>query len=151
MKWIKIKYKSLMIYGISYIMLMLFFVFPMPYELMLPGGVNSTSDFIELEESYETNGSFNKSYVSVVTRPSPFQYLITEFNNKAEILELSEEESQMSIREMNQKSNMYKISSINNSIIAAYNEANKDTRYKEEGVVLIDRIYETPAYEELKI
>lgn len=151
MKWIKLRYKRLIIYAVSYIVLMLFFVFPLPYQLLLPGGVEPTSSLIAVENPYEVSGSFNRSYVYVVTKPSPFQYLIMKENDKVDVYELSEKESQMSISEMNHINNLYKISSVNNAIIAAYKAANKELVYKEAGVVIIDRIYDTPAYEKLAI
>ena len=52
---------------------------------------------------------------------------------------------------MNYKSNLYKRSSIDNAIIAAYKEAEKEIIYQEKGVVLVDRVINTPAYEKLAI
>lgn len=151
MRWLKLRYKRLIIYGFSYILLMLFFVFPLNYELLLPGGVNDASNFIKIENAHEINGSFNRSYVSVVTRPSIFQYLISLNNPRIDIIELSEQQSQLSHLEMNYKSNLYKRSSIYHALIAAYNEAEKELIYQEKGVVLIDRILNSPAYEKLAI
>ncbi len=150
MDWFRKRYKWLIFYSVTYILLMLFFVFPLQYELLLPGGVQY-SNVVSIDNAYETNGSFNSSYVSVVTRPSPFQFLLTKLNSRVDVIELSESASDLSLKEMNYKSNLYKISSVNAALIAAYNQANKNLVYQENGVVIIDRIYETPAYDKINI
>lgn len=153
-EWLKSNYKSLIIYGIIYIVLLLFFVFPLPYSVDLPGGVENENVFLTVENIYPDKtikGSFNSSYVTVIDKPSPFQYLLAKLNKKAEIFKMSKVTYSEPIAELLEKDKLYKASSIYNALIASYNAAGKHLKYEEKGVVIIDRIENTPAYQALKV
>ncbi len=151
MNWLKSHYKSVIIYVIIYAVIMLFFTYPLPYYLNLPGGVESAELIVEIDGAYESSGSFNSSYVSVVTKPSPFQYLLAKFNDKADIYKMTKEESKIPIAELTKIDSLYKEGSVYKALIAAYKAANKKLEYRENGVVIIDRIMGTPAYEMLDV
>lgn len=149
--WFKDHIKQTLIFLFFYIGLLLFFTYPMQYELLLPGGVDSAENFIQIDKQYESSGSFNSSYVSVVTKPSPFQYLLAKNNEKAVVRELSKQESQLSISEMTASDRIYKVQSIYQSLIAAYKKADKDLEYKHEGVIIIFRFLDYKAFDKLKV
>lgn len=151
MNWFKDHFKSVIIYVFIYAILMIFFLYPMPYELYLPGGVESAEEFVQFEQSYSSSGSFNSSYVSVVTKPTPFQYLLAKLNSKTDIRKMGVAESKIPIAEITKKDRLYKLSSIYASLIAAYDAADKEISYTENGVVIIDRIMDTPAYNKLEV
>ncbi|QVK19158.1 PDZ domain-containing protein [Mycoplasmatota bacterium] len=151
MNWLKDHFKGIILYGFLYGILMLFFLYPMPYELYLPGGVNSAEEFVEIEQSYPSSGSFNSSYVSVVTKPSPFQFLLAKLNNKAEIREMGKVERKIPIAEITKQDRLQKLNSINTSLIAAYDTANKEIHYTENGQVIIYRLMDSPAYKILEV
>ncbi len=151
MNWIKTHYKSVITYVILYVIAMVFFAYPMSYEVYLPGGVNSAEEFVTFENPYPSSGSFNSSYVSVVTKTSPFQYMLGKFNKKAEIRKMGKVESKTPIKELNKISHLHKLNSIYTSLIVAYDRAGKDIKYTENGIVIINRIVDTPSYESLEV
>jgi len=131
---------------------MVFFTYPMPYEVYLPGGVDSAQEFVEFENAYPSSGSFNSAYVSVITKPSPFQYTLAKLNKKAVIsAKMSDEQRKIPINEILKKDNLMKISSIHNALILAYETSGNTLSYTSNGVVIIDRIIDTPAYESLEV
>ncbi|HEY8363999.1 MAG TPA: S16 family serine protease [Haloplasmataceae bacterium] len=151
MKWLRKHYKKLIIFSFLYLFLLFFFLYPLPYEIYLPGGIDDAGSFIEITDATKSTGSYNLSYVSVITRPSPFQYIYHYFDDKNDFYKLSEEDNLLSNKEMKIRSNLYKRSSINNSVIAAYNASKKKLYKVSDGVVVIDMIYNTPSYRALKI
>ncbi len=151
MKWVKNHIKQIIIYIIIYAGLMLFFTYPLPYELYLPGGVNSAQLFVEFDNSYPSSGTFNSSYVSVVTKPSPFQYLLAKANKKADINKMGKLQSSLPISEILESDRLGKKSSIYASIITAYNQAKKEINYTEAGVVIIYRYLDMLAYEKIQV
>lgn len=153
-KWLKKNYKSLIIYSIIYITLFIFFTYPLPYSVNLPGGVENENVFLTVENPYphkKVKGSFNSSYVTVVDKPSPFQYILAKYNRKAEIFKMSKVTYSEPIAELLEKDKLYKASSIYNALIASYKAAGKELKYEENGLVIIDRIENTPAYELIKV
>ena len=56
---------------ILFISLILIFTIEFPYYIEAPGGIIDLEDRIELDEKYETKGSFNLSYVSEIKATIP--------------------------------------------------------------------------------
>lgn len=67
-KFIKENYKFLIIYGI----ILLLFTVSLDYEVYTPGSLSNLKNRIEVENGYESKGSFNLTYVSAKKGTIPF-------------------------------------------------------------------------------
>ncbi|MDF2698554.1 MAG: hypothetical protein K0Q49_110 [Haloplasmataceae bacterium] len=147
----KLTLKQIIIFAISYVLLLMFFVYPTPYEVLLPGGVEEANRIITIEDSNPQSGAFYSSYVSVITKPSTFQFVLAKFNRGADIEKLSKSVSQLSVDEINKSSEIDKLYSIHTSIIVAYREAGKDLTYDESGVIISYRAPMFDAFDDFRI
>lgn len=136
--WLKKKHNRVFLFFTT-IILILFFTIPLPYEVLLPGGVQEIESIIEIEDEYVSEGKFYSSYVTVITKPSPFIYLYSKAFNKAEIVPLSQSDRQLSVEEINQFSRISKLYSINTSIIAAYKSAGKEIIVEQDSLIIAYR------------
>ena len=118
-KFIKENYKEL----IALIIVVLLFTIKLPYSIYTPGGAVDLNGRITVEDGYETDGSFNMAYVSMVRGSIPFlliSYIIPDWDIvPAEDITAEGE----NMNEMLEREKLYMKQSIDAAIINAYQEA----------------------------
>lgn len=115
-------YKFLIIWGI----IIFLFFYEFPYVIYTPGGIVNLEDRIEVENSRDTKGSLNMSYVSLVKGTLPMillSYIIPNWDlvKSSEITAPDE-----SVDELLELEKLYMQSSIDNATILAYEKAGKE-------------------------
>ena len=115
-------YKFLIIWGI----IIFLFFYEFPYVIYTPGGIVNLEDRIEVENSRDTEGSLNMSYVSLVKGTLPMillSYIIPNWDlvKSSEITTPDE-----SVDELLELEKLYMQSSIDNATILAYEKAGKE-------------------------
>ena len=105
------------------------------YEITSPGHINKVQNVISVENSYESEGSFNTTSVYVNEKCTLLQYFLALCSDAVILEPVSQIVDGTSIR--NSKSGtIQKNNSINNSIICAYQEAGFDIEYQYIGVIV---------------
>lgn len=105
------------------------------YEITSPGQINKVQNVINVENSFDSKGSFNTTSVYVNEKCTILQYILAHFSNAVIIEPVSEYVDGTSVR--NSKSGqIQKNNSINNSVICAYEKAGFDIKYKYVGVIV---------------
>lgn len=115
-------YKFLIIWGI----IIFLFFYEFPYVIYTPGGIVNLEDRIEVENSRDTEGSLNMSYVSLVKGTLPMillSYCLPNWDlvKSSEITAPDE-----SVNELLELEKLYMQSSIDNATILAYEKAGKE-------------------------
>ena len=115
-------YKFLIIWGI----IIFLFFYEFPYVIYTPGGIVNLEDRIEVENSRDSEGSLNISYVSLVKGTLPMillSYIIPNWDlvKSSEITAPDE-----SVDELLELEKLYMQSSIDNATILAYEKAGKE-------------------------
>ena len=120
-QFIKENYKELIVL----LVVVLLFTIKLPYSIYTPGGAVNLNDRITVEDGYETEGSFNMAYVSMVRGSIPFlliSYIIPDWDIvPAEDLTADGE----NMSEMLEREKLYMQQSMDAAIINAYKEAGK--------------------------
>ena len=114
-------YKFLIIWAV----IIFLFFYELPFVIYTPGGIVNLEDRIESSERYDSSGSLNMSYVSLVKGTLPMillSYVIPNWDlvNKDEIT--TEDES---VDELLELERLYMQSSIDNATILAYEKAGR--------------------------
>ena len=114
-------YKFLIVWGI----IIFLFFYEFPFVIYTPGGVVNLEERVEVSDGYDSEGSLNMSYVSLVKGTLPMillSYIIPNWDlvNSSEIT--SEDES---VSELLELERLYMRSSIDNDTILAYQTAGK--------------------------
>lgn len=120
---IKENYKSFLIIIITLIICL----YELPFVIYTPGGIVPLESRIEIEDSYDSKGSLNMSYVTLRKGTLPnilFSYLFSNWDliDKDEITSDGE-----SVNDLLKLEKLYMDSSIDNATIVAYNKA-KDAK-----------------------
>ncbi len=120
--FIKENYKSL----IALLLIFLLFTIELPYSIYTPGGAVDLNDRIVVADGYESEGSFNMAYVSMVRGSIPFlliSYIIPDWDIVAteDITNEGEDKAEMLAREK-----LYLRESQDAAIINAYTYAGAD-------------------------
>ena len=115
-------YKFLIIWGI----IIFLFFYEFPFVIYTPGGIVNLEDRIEVENSRDTEGSLNMSYVSLVKGTLPMillSYCLPNWDlvKSSEITAPDE-----SVDELLELEKLYMQSSIDNATILAYEKAGKE-------------------------
>lgn len=122
-KFIKENYKGILLILIIYIL----FNYSLPYSIYTPGGVINMSDRIESEDKlYETSGSINSTYVSMVKGTIPM-LLLSKIMPSWDII--SNDELTMdneNIAETMKRDQYYMQEAISNATLVAYKKAGKE-------------------------
>lgn len=121
-EFIKENYKELIVL----VVIVLLFTIELPFKIYTPGGAVNLNDRITVEDGYETEGSFNMAYVSMVRGSIPFlliSYVIPDWDivSSEDITIEGEDMSDALARER-----LYMQQSMDAAIINAYKEADKD-------------------------
>ncbi len=103
-------------------------------ELLLPGGITDVSKTIEVQSDNEISGTYNTTYVSVITRPNLITYLTLRLGKHNDVYELSEQYSHLTNEEIHQSGFVSKESSIDISTIVAFEAADLTLNYEESGL-----------------
>ena len=108
--------------------IILIFKIELPYVIYKPGGSINLNDRIEIEDGYESKGSFEMAYVSLVKGNLPF-LLVAKIIPKWDIIPkdniINDDES---LKDALEKDKLYLEEAIDNATIAAYNLANKEIK-----------------------
>lgn len=121
-------YKFLIIWGI----IIFLFFYELPFVIYTPGGIVNLENRIEISDAYDTEGSLNMSYVSLVKGTLPMillSYVLPNWDlvSKGEIT--TEDES---VNDMLELEKLYMQSSIDNATILAYQKAGADINITKE-------------------
>lgn len=112
-------YKFLLVWGI----IIFLFFYEFPFVIYTPGGIVNLERRIEVEDGYETEGSLNMSYVSLVKGTLPMillSYVIPNWDLiKSSEITIEDE----SVDELLEMEKLYMQSSIDNATILAYQTA----------------------------
>ena len=112
-------YKFLLVWGI----IVFLFFYEFPFVIYTPGGIVNLESRIEVEDGYETEGSLNMSYVSLVKGTLPMillSYVIPNWDLiKSSEITIEDE----SVDELLEMEKLYMQSSIDNATILAYQTA----------------------------
>jgi len=128
LKFIKETYK----YLISFIVIFLIFFLKLPYAIYTPGGKVDLSKRVIVEGGYETKGELDMAYVSMVRSSIPYillSYIIPNWDLK-KVSDVTYDD--MSMDETIEIDKIAMQEGINNAIISAYREANKEVKIKGE-------------------
>lgn len=137
--------KSKKSYIISFLIIFLLFVIPLPFYIEKEGGMIATKDRIDIENAFQSEGQFYMTYVSEIKVNIPL-YIISLFNNKWDLIEKKEviltNETE---KDANFRSKLMLDESIHNAIISAYSLANKKIEINKEEcyVTYIDELAKT--------
>ncbi len=115
-------YKFLIIWGI----IIFLFFYEFPFVIYTPGGIVNLESRIEVTDGYESDGTFNMSYVSLVKGTLPMillSYVIPNWDLISSS-EITSEDS--SVDDLLELEKLYMTSSIDNATILAYNKAGAD-------------------------
>lgn len=135
-EFIVLNYKFLIIWGI----IIFLFFYELPYVIYTPGGVVNLENRISVTDGYESSGSLNMSYVSLVKGTLPMILLSYVIPNWDLIPQEEITRKDETVDELLELEKLYMESSINNAIILAYNKANKNIKIKNEvnNIIYID-------------
>ena len=121
-EFIKENYKELIVL----LVIVLLFTIKLPYSIYTPGGAVNLNDRITVEDGYESEGSFNMAYVSMVRGSIPFlliSYVIPDWDIVAtEDLTIEGED----MDEMLERERLYMQESMDAAIINAYQAAGEE-------------------------
>lgn len=131
-KFIKENYKSLL----AIIFIIFLFNFELPYVIECPGGYINLKKRIEVENGLSSSGSFGMAYVTMMKANIPFT-LITFLNPNWDLVKKSDlTYSDETMQELNKKEKLYLQESIDNAIINAYKNANKEYKIIDESLYI---------------
>lgn len=122
---------------IVFIVLSIFFLFPLPYYIDMPGGLLNTDDKIEIENEYKIKGSYNMTYVSEI-KATPILYLITKLNKNWDLVSFKEVESSgLSLEEYKVYNKLLLNNANDSAVIVAYEKALKEVKLIKNDFVVV--------------
>lgn len=122
---------------IVFIVLSIFFLFPLPYYINMPGGLLNTNDKIEIENEYKIKGSYNMTYVSEI-KATPILYLITKLNKNWDLVSFKEVESSgLSLEEYKVYNKLLLNNANDSAVIVAYKKALKEVNIIKNDFVVV--------------
>lgn len=115
---------------ITLIAIVLLFTIELPYVVYIPGGIVELGERVEVSDAYESDGSLNMSYVTLLKGKIPL--LAMSFIMKDWDIKKSDEitRDDQSVNELLELEKLYMESSIDNATIVAYKAANKEINIK---------------------
>ena len=121
-KLIKKYYKFILIYIIIFVLLLIKF----PFYIEAPGGIIDINDRIKIDNSYESSGTFNLSYVSEYNA-TIITLLISLFNSDYKVLSKDEViPSDIDIKNYQFRDKIMLKEAVSNAIYVGYNKAGKE-------------------------
>lgn len=135
--YIKKNYKLLIIL----FCLLFLFTLELPYYIDMPGGLIDVSKRLEIEDSYEMEGSLNLAYISEIKATIP-TLIFAYFDDDWDIIKKDEVvASNETVEEINYRNHLLLEEANQNAIIVAFNKAGLDYEVKNRKVNVI-YIYE---------
>lgn len=127
-KFIRINYKEL----IFLVLFAIFMIYPLPYYISVSGGTIDVGDRLEIENSYEEEGSFNFAYVTQL-KATPATYLLSYIipsweKMSVESYMINENETQ---EEVENRDHMYLSDANQSAVVVAYTKAGKEVKINE--------------------
>lgn len=114
-------FKSILFFLILFILCTI----PLPYYIDTPGGAMNIKEKIELENPYESRGSFNFAYVSEL-KATPITYLLSFFKKDWKRVKKSDiAYGNETIKSMEFRDHLSLIEANDNAVITAYNALHK--------------------------
>lgn len=130
---------------LTLIVLLVILNFPVPYYIDTPGGAMDISEKIKLEDSYESEGSFNFAYVNELKATTSL-YLLAHFNKDWKLIKKENMKyDNETIKDMEFRDKIMMEESHDNAVITAYKALGLDYKIKKEHVYItyIDKIADT--------
>lgn len=126
-EFIKENYKTLLFFVVLY----LFFMFPVNYYILTGGGIMEVGNRIEVEDAYKSKGSLNLAYVSE-TRGTIATYLLSFIMKDWERIDVSDYtyDDTEDAQDVNFRGNIDLLNASDNAIKNAYLEAGKTYKVK---------------------
>lgn len=130
---------------IFFIILFIVFTVELPFYIEAPGGIINISDRVNIENKYESSGSFNLSYVSEIKATIPTM-IYAYFNKDWDILKKEEviyENETMA--DADYRNHLLLNEANNNAIIVGYTFANKKIEISNEHlyIIYVDKMADT--------
>ena len=126
--FIKDEYKFLIFCGI----ILFLGLFHLPYNLYVGGGIISLESRLEVEDSYNEEGSMNISYVKSLNATIPTYLLSYVFNWERESVENSKIDSSDNVKSIWKRELLYLQEANDNAIISAYKLAGEELTINKE-------------------
>jgi len=106
---------------IPYLVLMFLLLYRIEYQITAPGGITEVETLIDVDyEVEDSKGSFSSTYVISFRRPTFFQFIINDFSTYNQVIILPEYYRHYTDSETRQISYLQKMTSVDASIIVAY-------------------------------
>jgi len=117
--------KTILFLAIPYLFIIFLLVFPIDYYVDTPGGLTEVKDLITIDynQDKEIEGTISTTYIMAVNRPSFFEFLLGYFNPYSTMGELYSGYADYTNNEISQISYLDKATSVDASIIVAYETA----------------------------
>lgn len=124
------------------IIIAIILLIPVPYYVIIGGGVISIDKNIKIDNAYKTKGSFNAAYVSQ-TKGTISTYLLSKIIKNFELEKIEDVvASNEELEDYKFREKEYFNSSLNNAIYVAYTNANKNIKVKENKLYIVSIINE---------
>ncbi len=123
--YLKSIFKKLLIVIISYLLILPIFIIKTDYEITTPGMLNKVQEQVLINNSNINNNFYTTSVFYKNSNVTPFEVLIASLSKKNEIEKISYSYSHLNNVDYYYQGKISKLTSINNSLIASYSEANK--------------------------
>lgn len=126
---------------ISCFLILILFYYPVNYYIVVGGGISDVGKRIEVEDSYESLGSFNMSYVlQIVGTLGPYllSYIIPTWDRES--ADLYKYDTSENIDDIEMRSNLSLLSANSNAIYWAYRLANKECKIVDTNIYIISVI-----------
>ncbi len=113
---------------LPYLFFLFFLTYPITYYVNAPGGLTEVKDLIEIDynNDKETEGTISTTYIVSIKRPTYFQFMLGNFSPYTTINVLSGSSLTYTNSEIAKIDYLSKETSVNASIIVAYEKASED-------------------------
>lgn len=111
--------------AIPYLLFLFLLFYPINFSVTAPGGLTDVDLMIEIDEAWQQpiTGSFSTTFVIAIPRMTFFQFIIGYFSPQADIYQLAGDNLNYSNEEIIQISYLDKATSVQASVIVAYQTA----------------------------
>lgn len=123
--------------AVPYLLFLFLLFYPINYNVTAPGGLTDVDLMIEIDEAWEQpiSGSFSTTYVVAIPRMTFFQFIVGYFSPQADVYALAGDNLNYTNEEIQQISYLDKATSVQASVIVAYQTAKLKNPAIEIGVI----------------
>ncbi|QLY39596.1 hypothetical protein HF295_01450 [Hujiaoplasma nucleasis] len=129
---------------IPYLIFIFLMVYRIDYEIQAPGGISEVDQLIQVDYPVdEIKGSLSSTYIVSFTRPSIFQFIISDFSKYNQVNIIPESYRHYTDSELRDISYMQKVTSVDAAVIVAYikaSQVNEDIIFTENSYRLVTLI-----------